>query len=508
MALAGGLIDPAARQVVELDHVTKRFGGVRAVNDVSFTLAAGEVVALAGENGAGKSTIKNLLAGIVKADSGTITICGDEIVGDPRHARRLGVAAIHQELSLFPTMSVAENVLMASLSSDVRGVVRSSSLKRRVGPLLERLGADFSSGTTVESLGPGERQLVEIAKALALAPSVIIFDEPTASLNERERERIYEIVRQLAADRVAVLYISHHLSEIFELSDRVVVLRDGNLVALSRTTELTRGKLESLMVGRELAGEMPRAAEPSDEGALRVRDLDDGSLITGVSFEIRRGEIFGLAGLMGAGRSEVARAIFGVSRATGTIEIGGRSFRRMTPKRAIEAGMAFVTEDRRGDGLFIDRPIRENLSVVALDDVTAPWLGWVHRRLETETAQRKTSLLRIAARSGLEAPARSLSGGNQQKVVLGKWLWRDPSVLIMDEPTRGIDVGAKAEIHQLLVDFAERGVAVLLISSELPELLGLAHRIGVMHAGRLVGILDRSEASPDKIIRLATGGGL
>jgi rhamnose transport system ATP-binding protein len=495
-------VEPA----VAVDRVTRRFGGITAVNDVSFTLAPGEVVALVGENGAGKSTIKNLLAGIVKADSGSIFVNGAEISGDARHARHVGVATIHQELSLFPTMSVAENVLMASLGARWQGIVRSSTLHARVRPLLERVGADFSPAAKVDALAPGQMQLVEIAKALALDPSVIAFDEPTASLDQGHRERIYAIVRQLAGAGVAVLYVSHHMNEIFELSDRLIVLRDGNMVASSPTAELTRNELESLMVGRELSGDMPRAAEPGGDVVLRVTNLDDGRRITGVSFDIRRGEIFGLAGLMGAGRTEVARAIFGVSRASGSIEIDGQAINRMTPKRAIEAGMAFVTEDRRGEGLFIDRSIRENLSVVGLGDVRVRGVGWIRRRAESSTAKNAGKLLHLTARSGLEAPARSLSGGNQQKVVLGKWLWRPRRLLIMDEPTRGIDVAAKAEIHRLLVDFAEQGIAVLLISSELPEVLGLAHRIGVMHAGRLVDILDHGEATPEKVIRLAAGG--
>jgi ABC-type sugar transport system ATPase subunit len=495
-------VEPA----VAVDRVTKRFGGITAVSDVSFTVAPGEVVALVGENGAGKSTIKNLLAGIVKPDSGSIVVNGVEIAGDARHARHVGVATIHQELSLFPTMNVAENVLMASLAGRSRGIVRSSTLYARVRPLLERVGADFSPAAKLDALAPGQRQLVEIAKALALEPSVIVFDEPTASLDEGHRERIYAVVRQLAAAGAAVLYVSHHMHEIFELSDRLVVLRDGKLVATSMTALLTRNELESLMVGRELSGDMPRAAEPGRDVVLRVSNLDDGRRISGVSFDIRRGEIFGLAGLMGAGRTEVARAIFGVNRTSGSIEVDGRAIHRMTPKRAIAAGMAFVTEDRRGEGLFIDRSIRENLSVVGLQDVRVRGVGWIRRRAEATTAKNAGARLQLTARSGLEAPARSLSGGNQQKVVLGKWLWRPRRLLIMDEPTRGIDVGAKAEIHRLLVDFAEQGIAVLLISSELPEVIGLAHRIGVMHAGRLVDILDRRDATPEKVIGLAAGG--
>jgi ABC-type sugar transport system ATPase subunit len=493
--------------VVKAERLVKTFGGVGALEGVGFELHAGEVVALAGENGAGKSTFKNLLAGVIRPDSGRVTVRG-EAVEDAAQARRLGVAAVHQELSLYPSMSVAENVAITSLGGRRGFLVEPARLVARVQPLLERVGADFRAQELVENLSPGRCQLVEVAKALAQDPSVIVFDEPTASLNLTERGRIFEVVRQLKAEGVTVLYITHHLEEIFDLTDRTIVLRDGRLVDVRPTATLTRAELEALMVGRELSGELPRAREPGEEVALRVRGLDDGGRISGVSFEVRRGEIFGLAGLVGSGRTEVARAIFGLSRTRGMVELNGVSISSPSPRKTIRSGLGFVTEDRRGEGLFIERPIRENLSAVALGRFVKRMLGRIDRKAETRAAQDRASELGVAARGGLEAPGGSLSGGNQQKVVLGKWLETSPRVLILDEPTRGIDVGAKAEIYRLLTDLAEGGMAILLISSEMAELLGLCHRIGVMHAGRLAGILDRSEAAQERIIRLATGGGV
>jgi ABC-type sugar transport system ATPase subunit len=490
---------------VEAEGLVKTFGGVVALEGISFELYAGEVVALAGENGAGKSTLKNLLAGVVRPDEGRIAVNG-ETVTDAAQARRLGVAAIHQELSLYPSMSVAENVLITSLGGRRNLFVNPSRLANKVAPLLERVGADFGARELVENLSTGRRQLVEIAKALAENPSVIIFDEPTASLNLAERERVFEVVRQLKADGAAVLYITHHLQEIFDLSDRTIVLRDGRLVDTRPTASLTRAELEALMVGRELSGELPHAPRASGEVALRVRDLDDGGRVSGVSFEVRRGEILGLAGLVGSGRTEVARAVFGLSRTRGTVELDGAAMIRPSPREAIRGGMGFVTEDRRAEGLFVERPIRENLTVVALGRFVRRLLGRVDRKAENRAALERAQDLRIAARGGLEAPVSSLSGGNQQKVVLGKWLEGAPRVLILDEPTRGIDVGAKAEIYRLLVGLAEQGVAILMISSEMAELLGLCHRVGIMHAGRLAGTLGRAEATQEHIIRLATGG--
>ena len=487
--------------IVSVRAVTKRFGGVAAVSDVSFALRPGEVVALAGENGAGKSTVKNIIGGILRPDSGRVDYAGGT------DAKSAGVATIHQETSLFPDMTVAENIMIGCLRSGRSPVVRPARLRRLATPLLERVGAEFTAQAVVRDLSAGQRQLVEIAKALAAEPRAIVFDEPTASLNLAERALIMQVVEQLRHDGVAVLYISHYLEEITRLSQRVVVLRDGRVVADRATGELDRPRLEALMVGRELAQGYPRMPEPQPGIALRVAELGDGSRVSGVSFEIAEGEVFGLAGLMGSGRTEVARAIFGLAGKTGRIEIGGLRLRRASVAAAIEAGMAFVTEDRRREGLFLDRPIRESLSVTDLPGISGlrP-LGWLDHDGERRLTRGLSESVHLVARSGLDMPGGSLSGGNQQKVVLGKWLVHRPRLIILDEPTRGIDVGAKAEIYRLLGELTSGGTSILLISSEMEEVLGLSHRVGVMHDGRLAGILGRADATQEAVIRLATGG--
>jgi ABC-type sugar transport system ATPase subunit len=359
----------------------------------------------------------------------------------------------------------------------------------------------------VSSLATGQTQLVEIAKALAAEPRLLVLDEPTTSLAENERQHVFELVDALCEDGVAILYVSHFLDEIFLLSDRIIVLRDGSVVADREAASLDRNSLEELMVGRELAAGYPKAPEPRAEIALSVQGVSDGGLVTDVSFDVRRGEIFGLAGLMGAGRTEIARSIFGLSGTIGDVAVDGVPVRRGDPRAAIAAGIAFVTEDRRDEGIFLTRPIRETLSAATLRDVArGGFLRVVDRSKERTTTTREASALSVASRGGLEANGGSLSGGNQQKVVIGKWLLADPKVLILDEPTRGIDVGAKAEIYKLLTQLAAEGLTILMISSELEELLGLCHRIGVVSTGSLVGVLTSDEADPKKIIRLATGG--
>ena len=495
-----------AAPAIAVDDVSKSFGGITAVDGVSFTVASGEVVALVGENGAGKSTIKNIIGGTLRPDSGRVSFGGAPAtgVGGAKHS---GVATVHQETSLFPDLTVAENILIDRLRSPGRATVRPKNLGRAAAPVLRRVGAGFGPEAIVRDLSAGQRQLVEIAKALAADPRAIVFDEPTASLNLAERELVMRIVEQLSADGVAVLYISHYLEEVARLSQRVVVMRDGRVVADRPAGDLDRATLESLMVGRELASGYPSLAPPGNGRTLSVRDLGDGARISGVSFDIAEGEIFGLAGLMGSGRTEVARAIFGLSGDVGQIEVGGRRLRRGNVHACIEAGMAFVTEDRRHEGLFLDRPIRESLSIVDLDSVRRyRRVGWLDNGGERRMTEELASRVRLVARGGLGANGGSLSGGNQQKVVLGKWLTGRPRLIILDEPTRGIDVGAKAEIYRLLVDLARAGSSILLISSEMEEVLGLSHRVGVMHDGRLAGVLDRSQATQEAVIRLATGG--
>ena len=503
----GGLTVVGSAPAIAVGNVSKSFGGISAVDGVSFTVSSGEVVALVGENGAGKSTIKNIIGGTLRPDSGQVSFAGSpahEGVGGAKHS---GVATVHQETSLFPDLTVAENILIDRLRSPHRATVRPGHLRRAAAPVLQRVGAGFGPEAIVRDLSAGQRQLVEIAKALAAGPRAIVFDEPTASLNLAERELIMRIVEQLREDGVAVLYISHYLEEIARLSQRVVVMRDGRVVADRPTGELDRAALESLMVGRELARGYPALPPAREATRMSVRDLGDGGRVSGVSFDIAEGEIFGLAGLMGSGRTEVARAIFGLAGDIGRIEVGGQRLRRGSVRACVEAGMAFVTEDRRHEGLFLDRPIRESLSIVGLDSVSrSRRAGWIDGRGERRMTEELARRVHLVARGGLGADGGSLSGGNQQKVVLGKWLVRRPRLIILDEPTRGIDVGAKAEIYRLLVELVRSGSSMLLISSEMEEVLGLSHRVGVMHDGRLAGVLDRSRATQETVIRLATGG--
>ncbi|SEG94970.1 ribose transport system ATP-binding protein [Actinacidiphila yanglinensis] len=493
---------------IAVRNVSKSFSGVVAVQDVSFTVAGGEVVALAGENGAGKSTVKNIIGGILRPDAGRVEFGGTVPAAGTRGAKHSGVATVHQETSLFPDLTVAENILIERLRTGRSPVVRPRRLRRIVAPLLQRVGARFGPDTAVRDLAAGQRQLVEIAKALAADPRAVVFDEPTASLNLDERELVMQIVEQLRDDGVAVLYISHYLEEIARLGGRVVVMRDGHVVGDRPTGELDRAAIELLMVGHELAQGYPALPQPRPDVMLSVRNLDDNARVHGISFDIAQGEIFGLAGLMGSGRTEVARAVFGLGGNAGQIEVDGKSLRRGDVRAAIAAGMAFVTEDRAHEGLFLDRPIRESLSNVVLGSVSVSrWGGWLRRGAERRLTRELAAKVRLVARGGLESGGRSLSGGNQQKIVIGKWLAGRPRLIILDEPTRGIDVGAKAEIHRLLIDLAQAGSAILLISSEMEEVLGLSHRVGVMHDGRLAGVLDRSQATQEAVIRLATGGG-
>lgn len=489
--------------ILRLDGATKSFGGAQALKGVTFEVRAGEVVGLAGENGAGKSTIKNIIGGALAADEGQVLLDGQAVSGGVASHRRQGIETIHQEISLFPDLSVAENVLIASLSGPVKGVVARRANRERANTHLARLDSTISPDRLVGDLSTGESQLVEIAKSLTSEPTFIIFDEPTASLPLDERQDVLRLVRSLADEGVGIIYISHHLDELFSTCDRIVVLRDGQLIADKPTSEYTREHLEELMVGRELAKGYPALLPPRPEVVLDVDQLTNATSPTGISFSIRAGEIFGLSGLMGAGRTECARAIFGLDSRTGVVKVDGTVVGPSVGS-AIDAGIAFVTENRRDEGLFLEKPIRENASVVFLSDFAKR--GVISSSDERANADAVIADRGIAVRGGIEAHAGSLSGGNQQKLVMGKWLVRKPKLLILDEPTRGVDVGAKAEVYRALAELAAQGVAMLLISSEMEEVMGMSHRVGVMHEGRLEGILDADEVTPEALIRLATGG--
>ncbi|MEV4286958.1 sugar ABC transporter ATP-binding protein [Nonomuraea bangladeshensis] len=489
--------------VLSLLQVSKAFGAVRAVREVSLELRAGEAHALAGENGAGKSTLVKILSGVHRPDSGRILLDGEPVeFAGPADAQRAGVAVIYQEPTLFPDLSVMENIFMGRQPRARLGLDR-RAMRAATAELFGRLGVHLDPDRPARGLSIADQQLVEIAKALSRQARVLVMDEPTAALSGQEVARLFGVAGTLREQGVALLFISHRLEEIFELCQRVTTLRDGALVATDPIGDLTPDDLVRRMVGRELESLFPKQDTTPGEVALSVRRLTREGVFTDVSFEVRRGEIVALAGLVGAGRSEVARAVFGIDRwDAGSVEVDGRRLRPARPTAAMAAGLALVPEDRRQQGLVMDLSIERNIGLAGLAALRRGPL--ISRLAERERARDWAVRLRLKfARLG--DPVNVLSGGNQQKVVLAKWLARRPSVLIVDEPTRGIDVGTKAEVHRLLSELAASGVAVLMISSELPEVLGMADRVLVMHEGRLVAELDRAEASEESVMAAATG---
>jgi ABC-type sugar transport system ATPase subunit len=489
----------------EAASITKSYSGLRALSGVSFELRAGEVHALIGENGAGKSTLIKIVTGAVTADSGTLVVGGHAVPhNSPDISRALGIAAIYQQPSLFPHLTVAENIALAVESGSAWRRVRWKARARLATELLSRIGATLGPETLVESLSMPEQQMVEIAKALGSNARILIMDEPTASLSDREVESLFRVVALLRSQGVGIVYISHRLAEISAIADRVTVLRDGQTIATRDMQDVDRAELIRLMVGRELSAVFPKCEVPIGETVLAVRGL--GSRAAGVrdiSFGVRRGEILGLAGLVGSGRTQLAETLFGLTPAdAGAMQIGGQPVRIQSPAAAIRLGIGYVPEDRRQHGVVLEMPITANVSLASLQAVSRA--GLISEARECSLARQYIGQLRIKARSPY-AEAGSLSGGNQQKVALARWLAIRPAVLILDEPTQGVDVGSKSEIHRLMCDLAEAGLAIIMISSELPEILGMSDRIAVMHGGTIAGFLSRKDATQQKILSLALG---
>ncbi|GLW13873.1 sugar ABC transporter ATP-binding protein [Streptomyces kronopolitis] len=507
---------PGGRPLLRVEGVTKSFPGVRALDGVDLTLRAGEVHVLLGENGAGKSTLIKMLSGAHRPDEGRLLADGGQDgtreglhevhIRSAQDAERLGIATIYQEFNLVPGLTVAENIFLGRQPRNRLGLVDKKTMRTRAAALLRRVRLDVSPDTPVGELGIARLQMVEIAKALSLDARVLIMDEPTAVLTSEEVETLFEIVRELRDGGVGVIFITHHLDEIGILGDRVTVLRDGRSVrevpAATDEDELIR-----LMVGRDIAEQYPRQ-RPDEPGApvLRVRGLTRrgaaaGPVFEGIDFEVRAGEVVGLAGLVGAGRTEVVRAIFGVDRYdAGTVEIDGKELARGDVRAAMRAGLGLVPEDRKGQGLVLDASLQDNLTLARLDRDTRG--GLVDRGTQRREAAAVAAQLKVRM-SGLGQSARTLSGGNQQKIVIGKWLLTDTRLLILDEPTRGIDVGAKVEIYQLINELTASGRAVLMISSDLPEVLGMSDRVLVMSQGRLAGELPAEAATQDAVMELA-----
>jgi ABC-type sugar transport system ATPase subunit len=492
----------AMTALLELDGISKTFPGVRALEDVHFSTSAGEVHALVGENGAGKSTLIKIISGVYRPDAGAMRMDGAEVhFASPHEAQAAGIATMYQELSLYPELSVAENMFMGHAPMRRVGPIEVVDWKAMNERALEVLASleihDLDPGRKVGSLNVGNRQRVEIAKALTINAKVLIMDEPTAALTESDVEQLFRIVRLLKERGVAIIYISHRLIEVFQLADRVTVLRDGRYVDSRPVAETTEGELIRMMVGRTITELFPKL--PTEVGAdvLEVRDLTREPQTKGVSFTVRSGEIVGMAGLVGSGRSETAQVIFGIRPTDGgQILLEGRPVSITSPGQAMKLGIAYVPEDRGTQGLVREMRIRENISMAVLGSMTR--LGVVDRTAERRLGQATIEQLKIVATSG-EQVVNKLSGGNQQKVVVGKWLASKPKLLIVDEPTRGVDVGAKAEIHRLMSELAQQGLGILMISSELPEVLGMSDRVLVMRQGRIVAEFSRAEATQHNV---------
>jgi ribose transport system ATP-binding protein len=494
--------------VLEIRHVSKRFGAIKALTDVDFSLRKGEVHALCGENGAGKSTLMNIIAGVLQPDEGEIVLDGNIVtVSSPSAAQRLGIGLVHQEIALCPDATVAENMFMAATGRSRSLLMNYGALVRDAQAVMSRL-ASVDVRRKVSELPISSQQLVEIAKALTLDCRVLIFDEPTAALTETEAQILFGIIRDLKASGISIVYISHRMAEIFSLCDRVTVFRDGRYVCTETIAETTPEEVVRRMVGREIDRLYPAkltADEHTDETVLSVRGLGDGSRFDNIGLDLRKGEILGIGGLIGSGRTEIAEGICGLRPViSGDVTLGGERQRIARYADAVKAGIVYLSEDRKGSGLFLDLSIASNISVLDLGRVTR--LGLVDRGAEASLANSFARRLGLRM-GGIEQPVSSLSGGNQQKVAIAKQLAVAPKVIIMDEPTRGIDVGAKSEIHKLLRDLARSGIGIIVISSELPELLGLCDRVLVIREGRLAGELDAGEMSEEAVIRLASGVG-
>lgn len=487
-----------------LANVSKSFGAVRALRDVSLDLFPGEAHALAGENGAGKSTLVKTLAGVHRPDSGQVLLAGEPVTfTGPADAQQAGVAVIYQEPTLFPDLSVAENIFMGRQPRTSLGRIDRRAMRAQATRLFERLGVTLDPEQPARGLSIADQQLVEIAKAISRDARVLVMDEPTAALSGNEVARLFSVVEALREQGCAILFISHRLDEIFSLCQRVTTLRDGAWIASEPVEGLTHDDLIRRMVGRDLDALYPKQDTTAGEVALQVERLTREGWFTDVSFQVRRGEIVALAGLVGAGRSEVARAVFGIDRwDAGSVTVDGRALPAGSPTAAMSAGLALVPEDRRQQGLVMELSIERNIGLTGLRSLRRGLT--ISRAAERDRARDWALRLQLKF-ARLSDGVGVLSGGNQQKVVLAKWLATEPSVLIVDEPTRGIDVGTKAEVHRLLSELAGQGIAVLMISSDLPEVLGMADRVLVMHEGRLTAEISRAEATEESVMSAATG---
>ncbi len=490
--------------VLVMEHISKAFPGVQALSDVQLTVRPGSVHALMGENGAGKSTLMKVLIGMYIPEEGEITFLGRKVkIENTQQALRMGISMIHQELSPEPYMTVAENIFLGREPLGRFGLIDKKKMMAETKALLERLEIDIDPNTVMRNLSVANTQMVEIAKAISYDSSLIIMDEPTSAITEREVAHLFRIIRTLKDKGVAIIYITHKMDEVFQIADDITVFRDGRHIATVPASQTDRNSLIAMMVGRELTNLFPKEDAPIGEVVLSVRGLTRNGVVDDVSFELRRGEILGLAGLMGAGRTEVIEGVFGIKPIdAGEITVKGKRVDIKSPRDAIRHGMALLTEDRKLTGIMGVLSVRDNMMIASLSSYSKA--GFLNKRIIDETCAKEKTRLELKTPS-MDQVIRLLSGGNQQKVLVSRWLLTVPDILILDEPTRGIDVGAKSEIHRLMSKLAQEGKAIIMVSSELPEILGMSDRVLVMHEGRVGGIFDRKDATQENIMRAATG---
>ena len=469
---------------IEMQNIEKKFGANKVLFDAGVDIVPGEVHALMGENGAGKSTLMNILTGVHKKNGGTIKINGEETVFEgPKEAENNGISFIHQELNVLPDMTIEENLFLNKEIKNKFGIINEKEMRKQSIEVLSRVGLNHNPNTVLSTISVGSQQLVEICKALMTNAEVIIMDEPTAALSDTESERLFEIIEKLKNDGVSIIYISHRMEEIFKHSDRITIMRDGRYIKTLNTKETNHAEIVRLMIGRELTEQFPERVAEIDDVRFEVRGLSDDKLLDAVSFEVRAGEILGFSGLMGAGRSELMHAIFGDRPIlSGELFIDNEKVAIHNPKDAMSHGIALVTEDRKSQGLLLDKSIRENITLANFDELSKR--GFIKEKTEKDVAESSSKMFNIRTES-IETLTGNLSGGNQQKAFIAKWVLTNPKLLILDEPTRGVDVGSKAEIYDMINDLTKQGISIIMVSSDLPEIIGMSDRVAIMHARKI-----------------------
>lgn len=492
---------------IEMRGIDKSFGGNAVLKNAGFLLDDGEVHALMGENGAGKSTLMKILTGVYTKDAGQVIVDGKEVCyNNPQEAEKAGIVFIHQELNVLFDLTVEENMFLGKEIKKAFGICDRKAMRKRVQEILDMLGVDIDPTQRMDELSIGQQQMIEIAKALMIDAKVLIMDEPTAALTQSETEVLFKVVNSLRQKGVSIVYISHRMEEIFELCDRITILRDGTYIDTKRIADIDMNDIVKMMIGREIGERYPVRNSKIGDVAFEVKNLNCPGAFENVSFEVRAGEVLGVSGLMGAGRTEIMQAIFGnMPNVTGQLFLDGKEIKNKNPQQAIQNGIGFITEDRKVEGLMLEESIMKNISLANLGRISNG--GVINKKKEQELVNKGIEELRIRC-FGPQHECNNLSGGNQQKVIFAKWIYTNPKVLILDEPTRGVDIGAKKEIYNIINELAAKGVAIIMVSSELPEVLGMSDRVMVVREGEVRGILNKEEANQENIMTLATGGEL